>query len=80
MICSITLQNIEKDLQHLHVETLHPYHVVPELEQDCDTGSRNWILNPDRQYRDTSQSFAPLDAGLIVEPASTSIQLSHLVY
>jgi len=43
------LQNIENNLQR------------PELEQYCDTDSRNWILNRDRQYRDTSPCFALLD-------------------
>jgi hypothetical protein len=56
------LQNIENNLQRLlHVETLHSDQVVPELEQYCDTDSRNWILNRDRQYRDTSPCFALLD-------------------
>jgi len=49
----INLLNIEKDLQHflhdenLYQQTVHPYHDVPELEQDYDMGSRNWILNRD---------------------------------
>jgi hypothetical protein len=67
---NFNLQNIEKDLQRLlhvetiHQQTLHPDHVVPEPEHDCDSGSRNWIMNRDRQYRYTSPCFASLDAAL----------------
>jgi hypothetical protein len=43
-------------------------------------GSQNWILNCDRQYRNTSPSFAPLDFGLTPQPASTNLQSSCLVY
>jgi hypothetical protein len=81
LVKNSNLRNIEKNLQRLlHVETLHPNHVVPELEQDCDTGSRIWILNRDRQYHDTSLCFASLDNGLTPQLASTSLQLSRLVH
>jgi hypothetical protein len=64
------LQNIEKDLQRLfHVKTLHQQplhhdHAVLEPKQDCDTGSHNWIMNCDHQYRDTSPCFVLVDVVL----------------
>jgi hypothetical protein len=72
---------LKKDLQCLpHVETLHLDHDVLEVEQDCDMGSQNWIMNHDRQYHDTSQCFAPLDVGLAPKPAaSANLQSSSLI-
>jgi len=80
------LQNIEKDLQRLfHVKTLHQQplhhdHAVLEPKQDCDTGSHNWIMNCDHQYRDTSPCFVLVDSVLTPRPASASLQNSHLVH
>jgi hypothetical protein len=42
-------------------------------------GSRNWILNRDFKYRDTSSCFALLDARLTSQPVSASLQSSRLV-
>jgi hypothetical protein len=37
-------------------------------------------MNRNRQYHDTSQCFAPLDARLTPQPASVILQLSRLVH
>jgi hypothetical protein len=79
LVENFNLQNIENDFQRLlHIETLHPDHVVPKQEQNCDTGSQNWILNRDRQYPDTSPCFAPLEAGL-TDPQPACLYKSSII-
>jgi len=64
----------------LHQQALHPDHAVPEVGQDCDTGSRNWILNCDHQYHDTFACLVPLDARLTPQPAFASLHSLRLVH
>jgi hypothetical protein len=60
-----------------HQQILHPNLAVPEPEQDCDTGSQNWIMNCDRQYRNSYPCFALLDTGLTLQLTSANPQSSH---
>jgi hypothetical protein len=58
----------------MHILALITNHAVPDPKQDYDTGSQSWNLNHDHPSRDPLPTFAPLDIGLILQPAFASLQ------
>lgn len=72
-------KSLEVQLGSWSLHTAHPDHVVPDLEQYYNTGFQNWILNLNHPNRD-HPSFTLLDVGSTLQPVSTDLQSSPLVY